>query len=152
VGGLIPAVSASIELRALLDHYDSDLLVKGLLLLEPWQRAEIRRVLGIADSSLAGTEEKESRMSLAQKVESAVERVVSEVERGVADFDGQALHDAREVVADVKAAEAKASELAVKYKTEIEAVAQQAEGQVAAALRALAEQLAGDFAGLFSEA
>jgi hypothetical protein len=152
VGGLIAAQAAAIELRALLDHHDSDILVRGLLLLEPWQRAELRRVLTLADSSLAEAEERESRMSLAQKVESAVERVVSEVERGVADFDGQALHDAREVVADVKAAEAKASELAVKYKTEIEAVAQQAEGQVAAALRALAEQLAGDFAGLFSEA
>jgi glycerol-3-phosphate dehydrogenase len=150
VGRLIPAVGASIELRALLDHYDSDLLVKGVLLLEPWQRAELRRVLDVADSSLAGSEEREGRMSLATKVEAAVEKVVTEVERGVADFDGAALHDARQVIADVQAAEAKGAELAVKYKAEIEALAQQAEGQVAVALTALAEQLAADFASLFA--
>jgi hypothetical protein len=137
VGGLIPAVSASIELRALLDHYDSGLLVKGLLLLEPWQRAELRRVLDLADSILAEAESRESRMSLAQKVESAVGKIVSEVERGVA---------------DVQAAEAQGAELAVKYKAEIEALAKQAEGQVAVALTALAKQLAADFAGLFASA
>jgi len=152
VGGLIPAVSASIELRALLDHYDSGLLVKGLLLLEPWQRAELRRVLDLADSILAEAESRESRMSLAQKVESAVGKIVSGVERGVADFDGAALRDARQVIADVQAAEAQGAELAVKYKAEIEALAKQAEGQVAVALTALAKQLAADFAGLFASA
>jgi hypothetical protein len=150
VGGLIPAQTAAIELRALLDHHDSDILVKGLLLLEPWQRHELRRVLALADSSLAEAEERESRMSLAQKVESAVGKVVSEVERGVADFDGKALHDAREVVADVKAAESKASVLAQEYKAEIEALAKQAEGQLGTELMSLAKRMAAEFIGLFT--
>jgi hypothetical protein len=150
VGGLIPAQTAAIEMRALLDHHDSDILVKGLMLLEPWQRHELRRVLVLADSSLAEAEERENRMSLAQKVESAVGKVVSEVERGVADFDGKALSDAREVVADVQAAEAKASVLAQEYKAEIEVLAKQAEGQVGTELTALAERMAAEFIGLFT--
>jgi hypothetical protein len=104
VGGLSAASYAAVELRALLDRNDSDALVKGLALIEPWQRAELRRVLDLADS-LCGAEARENRMSLAKNVESALGKIVTKIENGVRDFDGQALADARKLLADASAAE-----------------------------------------------
>lgn len=43
------STAAAMDLRALLD-YDTDSLAKGFMLLKQPQRAELRRVLDIADS------------------------------------------------------------------------------------------------------
>jgi hypothetical protein len=53
---------AAMDLRGLLDH-DSDALVKGLALVGPRQRAELRRVLDLADSMSGTGAEGESRVN-----------------------------------------------------------------------------------------
>jgi hypothetical protein len=145
---MMASTAAAWDLRDLLG-YDSGALAKGLMLIRPGQRAELRRLLDLADS-LSEPEAREKRMTLAQNVESAVGHILADIERGVRDFDGQALKDARKAVADVEAAEKQGAELAVKYKTEILVVAKVLEPEAKAALTALAGQLAADFAGLFA--
>jgi len=94
-------------------------------------------------------------MTFISKAEAAVEVVFRDVEAGVKDIDGAALHEARALIAEAKAAEAKVVEVAGEYKSEILALAGKigtAEASaVTAEFVAMAERLFADFTGLFGE-
>lgn len=118
---MLPAVSVAMDLRDALD-YDSGTLTRGFLLLEPWQRAELRSALDLADSP-DGARAKENRMSLLSDLEKAVDKVAAEVETKVKEFDTAAVAEARRLMAEAKSAEHQAILLAGNYKAELEALA-----------------------------
>jgi hypothetical protein len=144
VGRVTAAQFAAVCLRALLDKNDSDALVKGLALVEPWQRAELRRVLDLADS-LTGAEPKEKRVSVLSEVEQTAEKIFHEVEGKVEEFDGQALSVARQAIAVAVEAEGQAVQVTENYKNQLVALAEQYGPQLAE----LGEQLFTDIKTLF---
>jgi len=91
-------------------------------------------------------------VSVVTAVEAAVEKVFHEVETAVAEVDGEALKIARQVIADAKAAEAKAVTLAEDYKTEIEALVAHYEPQIAQAVIGVMEKLLSEITALFGAA
>lgn len=91
-------------------------------------------------------------MSLITNVENAVEDVFRKAEEVVAEIDGAALAEARKLIADAKAAEAKVVSLAEDYKTEIEALVAHYEPQIAQAVIGVAEKLLSDITALFGVA
>ena len=94
-------------------------------------------------------------MTFISKAEAAVEVVFRDVEAGVKDIDGAALHEARALIAEAKAAEEKVVEVAGEYKSEILAIAGTIATAEASAVEAqfvaLAERLFADLTGLFGE-
>jgi cell division septum initiation protein DivIVA len=93
-------------------------------------------------------------MSVISKAEQAAEAVFRDVEAGVKDVDGAALHEARELLAEAKTAADRVVELAGQYKAEITAVAEKVAEEdapaIEAALVALGERLLADITGLFA--
>jgi hypothetical protein len=116
-----PAVSIAMDLRDALS-YDTDSLARGCMLLKPSQRARLRQMLDLADS-MDVPRAKETRMSLLSDLETAVDKVASEVETKVKEFDAAAVAEARRLVAEAKSAEQQAILLAGNYKAELEALA-----------------------------
>jgi hypothetical protein len=94
-------------------------------------------------------------MSFISRAETVVEAVFRDVEAGVKDIDGVALHEARTLIAEAKAAEAKVIEVAGEYKAEILALAGKIGTAEAAAVEAelvaLAERLFADLTGPLGE-
>jgi len=81
-------------------------------------------------------------MSFITSAEAAVEKVFRDVETGIKDIDGAALHEARALIGEAKAAEAKAAQLAGEVKAEAESLIVKYGPEVEADLRALAEHIA----------
>lgn len=140
------STAVAMDLRDLLE-YDAGSLAKGCALIRPEQRAELRRVLDLADS-LCEAKPRETPMSALQNAEAAIEKVFHEVEARVGEFDGEALSVARQAIADAKAAEAQAVVLTEGYKSQLAALA----AQYGPELAALGEQMLADVKELFAVA
>jgi hypothetical protein len=142
--GVRASVSAAWDLRDLLG-YDATDLVRGLMLLTPAQRAQLRLALHQADSS-SEAEPRESRMSALQNAEAAIEKVFREVEARVGEFDGDALSVARQAIADAKAAEGQVLAVTSSYRNQMVALAEKYGPELAK----LGEQMLADVKSLFA--
>ena len=91
-------------------------------------------------------------MSVITSVENAVEQVFHEVETVVSEVDGAALAEARRLIAEAKAAEAKVLSIAETYKTEIAAALAKYGPEIVQEGITLAEKLLSDLQGLFGVA
>jgi cell division septum initiation protein DivIVA len=88
-------------------------------------------------------------MSVISAAEAAAEKVFHAVETEVEKIDGEALAEARRLLAEGKAAEQKALELAGNYKAELEALAAKLEPEVKAELETIASKLLAEITHLF---
>lgn len=138
------SVSAAWDLRDLLG-YDAADLVRGLMLLKPGQRAQLRLALHQADSSCEA-EPRETPMSALQNAEAAIEKVFHAVEEKVGEFDGEALSVARQAFADAKAAEAQVVTVTEGYARQLGDLA----AQYGPELASLGSQLLADVKALFA--
>jgi phosphoglycolate phosphatase-like HAD superfamily hydrolase len=109
-----PAVSVAFDLRGVLEC-EPEILLRGCMLLTPYQRAALRFALAAADSP---------GMSLITDAEQAAEKVFREVETKVGEFDAAALAEARRLLADAKMAESRLVTLVGNYRTEARALVQ----------------------------
>jgi hypothetical protein len=134
-----PAVSAAMGLRELLRH-DRVSLVKGLMLLAPDQRALLLRVLDESDCP---------GMSLITDAEQAAEKVFREVEAKVEDLDGEALAEARRLLAEAKGAEAQVLSVILTDRSQLIALAEKYGPELVAAVEAVLQDLLSRMQSLF---
>jgi phosphoglycolate phosphatase-like HAD superfamily hydrolase len=113
------------------------------MLLTPYQRAAPRLALAAADSP---------GMSLVTSAEQAAEKVFREVEAKVEEFDGEALAEARRLLADAKAAESRLVVLLGNYRTEIGALVAKYGPEVVTDVDAELAKLLAQVEGLFGTA
>jgi hypothetical protein len=88
-------------------------------------------------------------MSLITDVEQAAEKVFHEVETGVEDFDGEALAEARRLLAEAKTAESQVLAVLLADRSQIVALVEQYGPEVVAAVEAVLRDLLGQVSGLF---
>jgi uncharacterized membrane protein YqiK len=88
-------------------------------------------------------------MSLITDVEQAAEKVFHEVEAKVAEFDGQALAEARRLLADAKTAEQEVLALILTNKSQIITLVEKYGPEVVAAVEAILKDLLSKVQGLF---
>jgi hypothetical protein len=134
-----PAVGNAMSFRAMLEGERGD-LVKGLMLLEPGQRTQLRSALEAADWP---------GMSLITDVENAAEKVFHEVETKVEEFDGQALAEARALLAEAKIAESQVLALILTNRSQLIALVEEYGPEVVAAVEAILKDLLTQVQGLF---
>lgn len=134
-----PSVGNAMSLRAMLEGEHED-LVKGLMLLEPGQRAQFRAALSAADWP---------GMSLISTLEAEAEKVFHEVEAKVEEFDGAALAEARRLLADAKAAEQKVLSAILTDKSALIALAEKYGPELVTAVEGILKDLLANVQGLF---
>jgi hypothetical protein len=89
-------------------------------------------------------------MSLITDVEQAAEKVFHEVETKVEEFDGQALAEARRLLAEAKTAEGQVLAVILANKVQLIALVEQYGPEVVAAVEAILKDLLSQVSGLFS--
>lgn len=89
-------------------------------------------------------------MSLISNLETEAEKVFHEVEAGVEDFDGQALAEARRLLAEAKAAEAQVLSVILADKAQLIALAEKYGPEVVAAVEDILKDLLTQVQGLFA--
>jgi hypothetical protein len=91
-------------------------------------------------------------MSLVTALSSAVEKIITAVESGVKDVDGEALAEARRLIALAKDAESGVLSLVTQYKTDLEdLIAKIPDAELRQALTDLVTRLVADLTGLFGD-
>jgi hypothetical protein len=88
-------------------------------------------------------------MSLITDVENAAEKVFHEVETKVEEFDGQALAEARRLLAEAKSAEVQVLAVILTDKSQIIALAEKYGPELVAAVEAVLKDLLGQVNSLF---
>lgn len=111
---MTPAVSVAWDLRAVLD-YEPEALLRGCMLLTPYQRDALRFALTAADSP---------GMSLITSLEHAVEEAAAAVEGKAGEVYAEVFAEARRLLADAKAAESSLVTTLGNYRTEMRALVQ----------------------------
>lgn len=88
-------------------------------------------------------------MSLITDAEAAAEKVFREVEARVEEFDGQALAEARRLLAEAKTAESQVLSIILADKSQLIALVRQYGPEVVAAVERVLADLLGQMQGLF---
>jgi hypothetical protein len=88
-------------------------------------------------------------MSLITDVENAAEKVFHEVETGLEDFDGEALAEARRLLAEAKSAEVQVLAVILADRSQLIALAEKYGPELVAAVEAVLKDLLGQVNSLF---